>query len=300
MRALAVVAAGPLTTIQDLGRPGYAHLGVPRSGAADRGALRLANRLVGNPEGLAAIEATVGGVTLRAEGPVVVALTGAPAQLHVDDRPVGPGATVRVRAGQVLRLDPPSSGVRSYLAVRGGLAVDPVLGSRATDTLSGLGPAPLWEGDVLRVGDGALAWPAVQSAVVRRPDEGVVVLLADDGPRADRLVDPDALFTGSWRVNPVGNRVGIRLDRLDGPPLELVAGQGELPSEGIAHGSIQVPPSGQPVVFGPDHPVTGGYPVVAVLADESLDRAGQLAPGAAVRIRRPAAFEPDVAALTHR
>ncbi len=282
---LTVLAPGPFATLQDLGRAGYAHLGVPRSGAADRGALRLANRLVGNPEQVAAIEITHGGFTARADGAVAVAATGADAQLFVDDRPMGRNATIALRTGQQLRLGAPEHGCRTYLAVRGGVVVDPVLGSCSTDTLSGLGPAPLAVGDRLAVGEAAQAWPATQEAPPRREADGTVVLTASPGPRTERLADANALFAGTWTVNAASDRVGIRLDRADGPPLQHLPDLPELRSEGIAHGSVQVPPSGQPVLFGPDHPVTGGYPVVAVLTPESIDRAGQLTPGTTVRLR---------------
>ncbi len=194
-------------------------------------------------------------------------------------------ATIALRTGQQLRVGAPTNGCRTYLAIRGGVVVDAVLGSCSTDTLSGLGPAPLAPGDRVAAGEAAQAWPATQEAPPRREAEGTVVLTASPGPRRERLADPDALFTGTWTVNAASNRVGIRLDRIDGPALEHLPDLPELRSEGIAHGSVQVPPSGQPVVFGPDHPVTGGYPVVAVLTGESIDRAGQLTPGRTVRLR---------------
>jgi len=285
MSSVTVLATGLLATVQDLGRGGYAHLGVPRSGAADRESLRLANRLVGNPEDLAVVEITHGGFAMRADGDLTVAATGAQAGLVVGDRPTGPNATVVVRDGQHLRVAAPTRGCRVYLAVRGGFDVEAALGSRSTDTLSGLGPARLAVGDRLAVGAAAGEWPATQWAPRPGPDGPTVTLTATVGPRADRLADPEALFTGTWTVNPASNRVGVRLDRLDGPALEHLPGLPELRSEGIAHGSIQVPPSGQPVLFGPDHPVTGGYPVAAVLTAESLDRAGQLTPGDVVHLR---------------
>lgn len=150
--ALEVLATGPLATVQDLGRLGYARWGVGGSGAADRAALRLANRLVGNPEGAAALEVTFGGLALRPDADVVLSLSGAPADAAVDGRPVGHHCLLTVRAGQVLRLGIPRTGLRTYVAVRGGVAVDPVLGSRSTDVLSGLGPALVAPGARLPVG----------------------------------------------------------------------------------------------------------------------------------------------------
>nr|WP_212763178.1 biotin-dependent carboxyltransferase family protein [Gordonia araii] len=283
---MTVLDTGPLATIQDLGREGFANLGVPRSGAADRGALRLANRLVGNPEDSAAIEITHGGLAVRVIGDAGVAVTGAAVSLAVDERPTGRNATVLLHDGQTLRVGAPRHGCRAYLSVRGGIVAEPVLGSLSTDTLSGLGPPPIARGDLLDVGTSSAPWPATQSAPAKEDTESTVVLAASPGPRADRLVDPDALFVGLWTVNPASNRVGVRLDRISGPPVEHRPGSAELASEGIAHGSIQVPPSGQPVLFGPDHPVTGGYPVVAVLTESAADRAGQLTPGTTVRLRR--------------
>ncbi|WP_367649937.1 biotin-dependent carboxyltransferase family protein [Gordonia sp. X0973] len=296
-RGLAVVATGPMALIEDLGRGGNAHLGVARSGAADREALRLANRLVGNHDDCAGIEAAYGGLALRAIGDTVLAATGAPADLLVDDRSVGHNATLLLRDGQVLRLGAPVHGCRIYVAVRGGIVggqpavggppVGAVLGSLATDTLSGLGPAALAVGDELHIGDPTDPWPATQWAPVEPTVSGSPVLLtASLGPRADRLTDPAALFTGTWTVNPASNRVGVRLDRRDGPAVEHLPDLPELASEGIAHGSVQIPPSGQPVLFGPDHPVTGGYPVAAVLTAASMDVAGQLTPGMVVHIRQ--------------
>ncbi|MEU0066474.1 allophanate hydrolase subunit 2 family protein, partial [Streptomyces albidoflavus] len=141
--ALQILAPGPLATVQDLGRPGLAALGVGASGAADRSALRLANRLVGNPEGAAAVEATLGGLAVRALRAVTVAVTGAPA-------PLSTGAVqsvIQLAEGERLELGTPLAGLRSYLAVRGGITVPEVLGSRSRDLLAALGPPPLAPGD---------------------------------------------------------------------------------------------------------------------------------------------------------
>jgi biotin-dependent carboxylase-like uncharacterized protein len=266
-----VLETGPLATVQDLGRPGYAALGVPRSGGFDRGALRLANRLVGNAEDAAAIEVTLGGLAITARDAVTVALTGA----------VCPGldwgTPVTVAAGRTVRLGPPAVGLRSYLAVHGGVAAPAVLGSRSTDTLSGLGPAPLRAGDVLAVGPTAGPVSGVAAAPVR-PSGVLDVAL---GPRDDWFTAAalDRFANAVWTVRPDSDRVGLRLD---GPALER-SRTGELPSEPTLPGAVQVPGGGRPIVFGPDAPVTGGYPVLAVLRD--LDRAAQLRPGDAVRFR---------------
>ncbi|MEV0545062.1 biotin-dependent carboxyltransferase family protein [Nocardia salmonicida] len=268
---------GPLATVQDLGRQGWFDSGVGQAGAADRGSLRLANRLVGNPENFAAIEVLLGGLALRADGHLTVAVTGAPAPATVDGTPVGHASVLELDEGQVLRLGSASTGLRSYVAVRGGIDVAKVLGSRSRDTLSGIGPDPLAIGTQLPVGPPPRTLPTVEFAPVpRRPE--LLTIRACPGPRADWFTDPDQLFRGSWIVSSDTDRVGARLDRLVGPPLVRSVTR-ELPSEGVALGSVQVPPSGQPVVFLADHPITGGYPVIAVVLDTDVDRVAQARPG---------------------
>jgi KipI family sensor histidine kinase inhibitor len=281
-RALEVVEVGPLALVQDLGRPGHAAVGVPRSGAADRAALCLANRLVANDdEGAAAIEVLLGGLAVRAHGLRTVALAGAPAPAAVDGTPVAHHSVVTLRPGQTLALGPPPTGLRTYLAVRGGLAVDDVLGSVAGDTLSGLGPAPLQPGDVLAVGPEPEHPWLLDLAPVAPPTGGTVTLRAIPGPRADWVADPTAITRTTWTVSSRSDRVGMRLE---GEPLRRTDKR-ELPSEGMVRGAIQVPPGGEPVVFLADHPVTGGYPVVAVVVDADVDRAAQVRPGQSVRFR---------------
>ena len=194
-----------------------------------------------------------------------------------------------LRAGDELALDTPGWGLRNYIAVRGGIDVEPVLGSRSTDTLSGLGPPPLGTDDRLPVGHAAGDWPTALSAPADRDHPRVVVLECHEGPRAGHLESPSDLFVGTWLVGSDSNRVGVRIDRAEGsaqPLLAHRAGAAELRSEGIAHGSVQVPPSGRPVIFLADHPVTGGYPVVAVLAAGAVDLAAQLVPGSEIRFRQ--------------
>lgn len=286
MTALDVVAPGPFATVQDLGRAGYAHLGVPRSGAADRGALRLANRLVGNHEDAAGIETTFGGLRLRAVGDVVVAVTGAVADVVRNGVAYGRNASMALAHDDELFISTTTSGLRNYVAVRGGIDVAPTLGSRSTDSLAKLGPPPLTAGDRLPVGTHDATWPPIGEAPVddRLPD--VVELDADDGPRADYVENLAELYSTTWTVDAASNRIGVRLNPTTPSGLRHRYDVGELASEGIAHGSIQLPPNGQPVLFLADHPVTGGYPVVAVLRPPSLDRAGQLTPGSRVRLRR--------------
>lgn len=276
--ALTVLATGPLALLQDRGRPGLGAMGVGRSGAADRSSHDLANRLVANDTGAATIEIVLGGLRVRAEVGLTVAVTGAPAPVDVDGTPVGHACVLRLRPGAVLSMGLPSTGLRTYLAVRGGITVDPVLGSRATDTLSGLGPPPLEQDMVLPVGPAPHAAPTLDQAPVFLPERGTVVLRARAGPRDDWISDD--LFGRAWTVSQHSDRIGARLD---GEPLGLVPARGELPSEGVVRGAVQVPPSGQPVLFLVDHPVTGGYPVVAVVNDADVDRAAQARPGQTIQ-----------------
>ncbi|MDT0317264.1 5-oxoprolinase subunit C family protein [Streptomyces millisiae] len=281
---LEILATGPLATVQDRGRPGWAELGVPRSGAADGPALALANRLVGNAVDAAGVETTFGGLRVRARGPGAryVAVTGAPGAVTVDGVPAPFAAPLALGDGAVLELGPPASGLRSYLAVRGGLDVPPVLGSRATDLLSGLGPAPLRAGDTLPVGEPAAPFPGVDAAPCSAPP-GEFALRVLPGPRDDWFPPAavESLCAARWTATSDSNRVGIRLS---GPELRR-ARDGELPAEGMVAGALQVPPNGQPVLFLADHPVTGGYPVIAVVLGADLPLAGQIPPGAAVRFR---------------
>jgi biotin-dependent carboxylase-like uncharacterized protein len=281
-----ILEPGPLGTVQDLGRPGHAALGVGASGAADRGSLRLANRLVGNPEGTAGLELTLGGLRARFERPAIVALTGAPCPARVDARAVDMNGPIDVPAGATLTLGAPQEGLRTYLAVRGGIAVPPVLGARCTDLLSGIGPDPLRAGTRLPIGDEAVGFPVVDLAP--RPGYAqppVPALRIVPGPRDDWFAPGAlaALCAAEYEVTAQTNRVGTRLD---GPPLRRAAeARAELPPEGMVAGALQVPPDGRPILFLADHPVTGGYPVLAVVADADLDRAAQLRPGDRVRFR---------------
>ena len=274
-----MLATGPLALVQDLGRPGLASQGVGRSGAADRAALRLANRLVANAEGAAGIEVLFGGLRVRAEDDLVVALAGASGRVELDGTLVGHHAVVRVAAGSELSLGTPAAGLRTYLAVRGGIDVTAVLGSRSTDTLSGIGPPPLGAGMVLPVGPAPAAYPTVEHAPVAAPTNDEVLLHAMLGPRADWVRNAEQLATTAWTASGRSDRVGTRLE---GVALER-AREDELPSEGLVRGAVQVPPSGAPVLFLADHPVTGGYPVVAVVLDADVDRAAQVRPGQRVR-----------------
>ncbi|QNE19380.1 biotin-dependent carboxyltransferase family protein [Kribbella qitaiheensis] len=275
MTALTVLETGPLATIQDRGRSGQAALGVPGSGACDPASYALANRLVGNHPGASALEITFGGLVLHADTDLTIAITGAPCI------GVPLNAPAVLRAGEVLRFGPPRSGLRTYLAVRGGIDVPPVLGSRSTDLLSGLGPAPLQPGQTLPIGCAHNPMPGVDLAPVADPPAGEVVLRVTPGPRRDWFTDAGwtSFITQTYDVSSNSNRVGVRLD---GNPLER-ARDGELASEGMALGAIQIPPSGLPVIFLADHPVTGGYPVIAYLTAPSIPACAQLRPGQSAR-----------------
>lgn len=279
--SLRVVETGPLALLEDAGRPGMAQIGVGVSGAADRRSYELANRLVGNEPGAAVVEITFGGLEVEAaDGDQWVVLTGAPAPVRVDGRPAAPYSLERLREGQRLSVGPPASGLRSYLAVRGGIDGPTVLGSRSSDLMSAIGPEPLRPGDVLPVGDTAGPFPPVGYAPPPQVEDDVV-LRAVRGPRDTRIANPEALVESTWTASDRSNRIGMRLD---GAELEPAGeGAGSLPSEGAWRGAIQVPPGGQPVLFLADHPVTGGYPVVAVVVDADVDRAAQVRPGQVVR-----------------
>jgi len=264
MTALHVLATGPLVTIQDRGRVGLAHLGVARAGALDAPAADLANRIVGNGADAAVLEVVLGGLELRADGGCWVAITGA-GSAHARAEWLPPGGT--------LRIGTPSTGVCSYVAVAGGIAVPPVLGSRSTDTLAWVGPPRVEAGAVLPVGEPRGHPQALDTPRPPRPGP----LQVRVGPRADSFVDDalERLCATPYVVAADSNRIGLRLD---GPAIPRVRNE-ELPSEGMVLGAVQVPPSGVPIVFLADHPPTGGYPVLAVVDQDDLWQCAQLRPG---------------------
>ncbi|MCO4275133.1 carboxyltransferase domain-containing protein [Pseudarthrobacter sp. HLT3-5] len=301
---LLILSPGLQSLIQDLGRPGHAGLGVSSAGALDRSSLRRANRIVGNDPSAAVVESVAGGLRVQAVGDQVLAVAGAPSALTIvtpsdvpgpdapDDegdqseqaREVPMATAFALLDGEILTIGAPERGFRSYLAIRGGAAVDAVLGSRSTDTMSGIGPAPLAAGQLLGVG------AATSSNVVGNPelqpdfpDSGVTVLDIVPGPRADWFdaAALESLCAQEWAVTPRSNRVGMRLD---GEPLSR-SRDGELPSEGTMAGALQIPPEGQPVLFLADHPITGGYPVIGVVVDHQLDLAAQVPIGGSIRFR---------------
>jgi biotin-dependent carboxylase-like uncharacterized protein len=278
-----VVRPGALTTVQDSGRPGFAHLGVPASGALDPDAYARANRLVGNAETAAVLESTVDGVSLRFDAPAVVAITGARAAVLVDGRPEVWSLPVYVPAGSLVEVGPAELGVRSYLAVAGGFDVPATLGSKATDLLSGLGPPALVSGQRLAVGPAQGPPPAIDFAPYPMPPADLVLPL-HPGPRRDWLTAQGQhdLFDQTYRVSPNSNRIALRLS---GPPLDRRLGQ-ELPSEGIVWGSVELLNSGEVLVFLADHPTTGGYPVIAIVDRSAASDCAQARPGTVVTLRR--------------
>ncbi|UVJ41708.1 carboxyltransferase domain-containing protein [Arthrobacter sp. CJ23] len=309
-----IVAPGALSLIEDLGRRGYGPLGVSAAGALDRESLRRANRLVGNSPTAAAVETVNGGLVVEAVGDQVIAVAGAPATLTIQspsgiwvengetfdgeasegELQPGPQRTVSMATpfalldGEVLAIGAPESGFRTYLAIRGGADVPAALGSRSSDTMSGIGPAPLAPGQFLPVGtdtaSAAVGSPELQPGFPELGGEsGITVLDIIPGPREDWFEPSalDSLCSQSWQVTPQSNRVGMRLA---GEPLRR-SRDGELPSEGTMAGAIQIPPAGLPVLFLADHPITGGYPVIGVVADEHLDRAAQVPIGGSIRFR---------------
>lgn len=308
---LVVESPGPRLLVEDGGRTGHAGIGVSRSGAFDRGALARANRAVGNPPFAPALEALLGPVRLRATAPSVIAIAGAPAGVAVTRHDVDSGhldvAAAETREhpialdpGDTVEIGPVAHGLRIMVAVRGGIEAEPVLGSASRDTLSGLGPEPLEAGDQVLVGPerglDAVPWcvpggdgggedvPAASGAGQGRERIGIPVVL---GPRHSELgaATVGALLAREWTVRADSDRVGVRLD---GEALPVPDGSGTLPSEPMVPGAIQVPPSGLPVVFGPDHPATGGYPVIGVLTPRGLDLLAQAAPGTTLRFREAA------------
>lgn len=292
--SLTVIAPGLHALFQDVGRPGFAAQGVPASGAADRGALQRANRLVGNPRSSPVIEALGGGLQLRSNGPTTLAITGAEGGAVVVAADASSRAVQRDRPfalddGDTLSLGPPRAGLRSCIAVRGGFAVAPVLGSASTDLLSGLGPRPLVGGQMLPVLKPAATSVATPGEGEQLPfslpaDGETVTVDVVPGPRAGWFTKRALqLFSGQvWHVSQASNRIGLRLE---GEHALTRSRAGELESEGMPPGAIQVPPSGQPVVFLRDHPVTGGYPVIACVAAHHLDLVAQIPAGAGIRFR---------------
>lgn len=276
-RTVTILRTGPQALIQDLGRPGNAHLGVPPSGAVDPYSLTLANRLVGNDESAAGLELLLGGAHIRADASCTVAVTGPQVEVRIDGKLVDSHQPVHLPAGATLEIGTPHAGLRTYAAISGGIDAPPELGSRSTDLLSGIGPEPLRDNDVLELGTPRPANGADVVPPIRILQTLVIPIRL--GPRDDWFADAETqLRQGSWTVSDRGNRVGARLQGT-----RLNRRDGEIPSEGMITGAVQVPPDGQPVVFLNDHPTTGGYPVIGVVDRDHLRFLGQARPGTGIR-----------------
>lgn len=287
MSLLLVEDGGPLTTVQDLGRPGYLRVGIPASGPMDREAFLLANRLVGNPDTAAGLECTLIGPRLAFTDERLVAITGADMAPTVNGAPVPAWQGLRVRAGDVLRLGPARSGVRAYLAIAGGVDTPPVLGSRATyvrGRLGGLEGRALRKGDRLPLGRVGAARPRrVQPERVPtyggEPELAVVL-----GPQDDRFTAAGiaALFEGPYQMRPQNDRMGARLQ---GPFIEHTRGH-DIISDGVALGGIQVIGEGQPIVLLADRQSTGGYTKIGTVCSFDIGRIAQVKPGGRLHFRR--------------
>jgi antagonist of KipI len=281
MASMTVIRPGMLTTVQDLGRWGHQASGVPVSGPMDPYSHRRANRLVGNWEGAAALELTLIGPELEMHGETICAIAGAEFEVFVGDRPAT-GPVFAVRSGVRVRFGGRRAGARATLAVRGGIAVPPVFGSRATSLISGLGPfggRAVVAGDVLPIGNeqvGNTNGPPPDAQPLALPAGGARLRVIP-GPH-DQMFTAEALetlFSRRYVITPNSNRMGYRLS---GPPLTH-ADSADILSDATPIGSLQVPRSGEPILLMADRQTTGGYPKVATVISADLSTAGQLAPG---------------------
>lgn len=287
MSDLLVQDAGPLTTIQDLGRPGYLRVGIPASGPMDREAFVFANRLIANPDTAAGLECTLIGPRVEFTDERLIAITGADMAPLLNGAPAPTWEGLPVRAGDVLRLGPARSGVRAYVAVAGGIATPPVLGSRATYVRGRLGGV---EGRALRRGDRVPLGPPTLARPRRVPPERapayggepeVAVVL---GPQDDRFTARGiaALFEAPYEMSPQNDRMGARLR---GPFIEHTRGH-DIISDGVALGGIQVVGDGQPIVLLADRQSTGGYTKIGTVCSFDIGRIAQTRPGGRIRFRR--------------
>lgn len=278
---ISILRPGLQATIQDLGRPGYGHLGVPRAGAADRPSLGLANRLVGNDESDAAIEFLYGDFAVRFDRPTSLALTGAPVAARLGGRPVAHSSWLYARAGDVLEAGPSLFGLWTYLAVGGGIDARPVLGSRSFDSLSKLGPPPLQAGQTVPAHPSRMPLLVPDCPVGLDRPPAVSEIRFTWGPREDWLTASARrdFVDSPWRLSAQVDRIAARLE---GPTLDY-ASKRQPATEGLHLGSIQVTESGQPIVHLANHPPTGGYPVMGVIVESDVWRVAQSRPGAVVR-----------------
>lgn len=263
--------------IQDSGRFDHMNHGVPVSGAWDRQSMRHANFLVGNDPAAPVIECVGGNVVFECTDSLFCTITGYRAPIYINDDPYYTNELLFLRSGDRLRIGFPDWGMRGFLAIRGGVHASAVLGSVSTDLLSGIGPAPLVVGDTIAPAQFSQPW---EPTIRQLPLPSAVPLKVILGPRDDWFDSAtiEDFFSQDFIVDPFSNRIGVRL-QAEKPLLYASSQKKSLPSEGVVRGSIQVPPDGNPVIFGPDHPITGGYPVIGVLSPEASDFTSQLTPG---------------------
>lgn len=282
---IALLKAGPLATVQDLGRPGHRASGMPLAGAMDRLALAAANLLVGNGPGAAAVELTLTGGTWRFEAEALAALCGADMGASLDGAPLAPWSSFRAPAGATLTLRHAAAGVRCYLAVRGGIDVPPVLGSRSTYTRAQVGGL---QGRALRAGDRLALLPAPGDPPVPRSWPGPVpacggpvLLRAIPGPQEERFTEEGiaAFFAGPYQVTAANDRMGYRLA---GPAIRHRDGA-DIITDPLLPGTVQVPGSGEPIVLLADAQTTGGYARIATVIGPDLRLLAQARAGDAVR-----------------
>lgn len=288
---LNILDAGFFTTVQDGGRRGWARYGVPPSGPMDAVAFQAANALVGNPPDAAALEITLTGPVIQIEPETLIAVCGASFELWMDKLPVPNWHALYVRPGQILTFGPRRNGARAYLAVAGGLALPPYLGSQATYIKGGFGGL---DGRALRPGDrlpsgahpqreavaqAGRVWPPEK----RPPYTETPTLRVVWGPQkaAFSAVGCDVFLNNMYTVTNAADRMGLRLQ---GPAITHRGATG-IVSDGIVTGSIQVPPNGQPIVMLVDHQTTGGYPKIATVIQADLPLLAQCLPGQQIAFR---------------
>lgn len=270
-------------TLQDQGRIGYANIAVPTSGAFDQRSHQMANRIVGNFLGSCAIESLRGKFEFETDSELVISVTGAPVSVQVNGREHEMSRATHVPSGSVVSVSPSNLGMRTYLAIRGGIGAETVMGSSSFDELSQIGTPPIKSGDkfsIIQQMVGSISGDFVPGSVVTGLTK--VELEAMPAPRWSGFSNSNILFSSEYEVTTSVNRVGLRLT---GPQLTWNS-ESRLASEGVVIGAIQIPVNGMPLIFGPDHPTTGGYPVIAVVSRSSLDVLAQTAPGTKVRFKQ--------------
>ena len=270
-------------TLQDEGRIGYANIAVPASGAFDQASHHLANRIVGNFSGACAIESLRSKFAFTTDSDLVISVTGAPASVKIDGREHEMSRPIYVPAASTVSLSASNMGMRTYLAIRGGIRGNTVMGSSSFDELSQIGTPPIKLGNEFEI-DRKVAGSIAQNFAPGSAITGAatVEIAAMPAPRWSGFSNPDQLFSSEYEVTSSVNRVGLRLS---GPEL-IWSSNKRLASEGVVTGAIQIPVDGMPLIFGPDHPTTAGYPVIAVVSRNSLDVLAQAAPGTKVRFKR--------------